>query len=94
MLVLPEPLHFDWDQWNLQKNWRKHRVIAEECEEVFFDPHKRLLKDVLHSDKENRYILIGQTQKKRHLFLVFTIRGSKVRVISARDLNQREKKLL
>ncbi len=94
MVILPNPLQFEWDPGNLDKNWRKHRVSPEECEEVFFDAHKRLLKDALHSGQEVRHILLGRTQKNRILFLVFTVRKSKVRVISARDLNQREKKLL
>lgn len=94
MVILPEPLQFDWDSANRDKNWRTHRVSPEECEEVFFDPHKRILKDTLHSGQEVRHILLGQTFKARQMFVVFTIRKTKVRVISARDLNPREKKLL
>jgi len=84
---------FDWDQGNKTKNTTKHQVTNEECEEVFFDHRKKMLKDILHSGKEERYILIGQTKQTRLLFIVFTIRKDKIRVISARDLNNKEKKL-
>lgn len=84
---------FNWDEGNKEKNWERHRVSDEECEEVFFDPHKRILEDAVHSADKERYILLGQTRSTRLLFVVFTLRGNKVRVISARDLNKREKKL-
>jgi len=84
---------FEWDKGNTDKNWEKHRVSDEECEEVFFDPNKKVLKDVLHSVSEERYILIGQTKYKRSLFISFTLRKNKVRVISARDLKKKEKYL-
>lgn len=93
MKIFKEPLGFDWDKGNQDKNFLQHQVTDEECEEVFFDVKKRILKDILHSDKENRFILIGQTKKQRILFMVFTLRKDKVRVISARDLNQKERRL-
>jgi len=54
---------------------------------------QRPLKDTSHSNKEKRYILLGKTKKERLLFLVFTIRKKKIRIISARDLNKNERKL-
>ena len=93
MVVLSEPIQFQWDKGNIDKNLLKHRVANEECEEVFFDENKKLYKDELHSGKEARYILIGKTKLNRLLFIVFTQRRNKVRVISARDLNKKESKL-
>ena len=84
---------FEWDKWNRRKNLLKHKVTDEECEEVFFDQNKKILKDTLHSGKEERRILIGQTKKQRLMFLVFTIRKNLIRIISARDLNRKEYKL-
>ena len=84
---------FLWDKGNLDKNWAKHKVKNTECEEVFFDKKKVQFKDVLHSGKEERFILLGKTKKDRLLFLAFTLRGDKVRIISARDTNKRERKL-
>ena len=86
-------IEFDWDEANKRKNFKKHKVYDEECEEIFFDPYKRILKDIIHSSKEERYILIGKTKLKRLLFLVFTIRKNKIRIISARDLNKKENHL-
>ncbi len=84
---------FEWDSGNKGKNFRRHDVTDEECEEVFFDHNKRISKDTLYSDKEKRYIIVGQTKKSRLLFIVFTIRKVKVRIISSRDLNKKEHKL-
>ena len=81
---------FEWDEGNRDKNERKHRVTSKECEEAFFDGQKKIIKDPLHSGKEQRYILLGKTKVHRRLFIVFTIRKLFVRVISARDLNKKE----
>ena len=81
---------FLWDKGNRDKNWIRHGVYLEECEEAFFDPEKKIFSDALHSGIERRYILLAKTMQKRLLFIVFTIRGRKVRVVSARDLNKKE----
>ncbi len=97
MELFKVPLEFEWDSGNRDKNLLKHRVTNTECEEVFFDPHKRVLKETLHagpSRQEKRYIVIGKTKEERALYVVFTFRRSKVRVISARDINRKERGLL
>lgn len=94
MIRFPDPLKFEWDEGNGEKNWLKHQVKQTEAEEVFFDSHKKLAKDVLHTTKaEKRYILLGKTKGERLLFVVFTIRDNYIRVISARDVNKRERPL-
>ena len=93
MTVWPEPIQFQWDAGNREKNWLKHRVTTAECEEAFFDPHKRLLRPALHGEHETRHLLIGHTADKRLLFVAFTMRGHTVRVISGRDAHKREKGL-
>ncbi len=93
MKIFKKSFEFDWDKGNRGKNFLKHKVTDEEGEEVFFDHRKKILKDVLHSYKEPRYILIGQTKKHRVLFIVFTTRKNKVRIISVRDLNKKERNL-
>lgn len=93
MKILTEPLKFEWDEGNIDKNWEKHQVNNSECEEIFFDDNKRLLKDKLHSDDEDRFIILGKTKQDRLLYLVFTVRDEKIRVISARDINQKERRL-
>lgn len=91
MNLFESAFDFDWDAGNKSKNWIKHKVISEECEETFFDPHKRFLK-TSSPDHEPRCILMGKTKKGRFLFIVFTLRRRKIRVISARDMNRKEKK--
>ncbi len=91
--ILDKVTGFEWDGGNKKKNLVKHEVNSEECEEVFFDYKKKAQKDVLPSRSEERYILMGQTRKERLLYISFTIRKDKVRIISARDINKKERKL-
>ena len=90
MAIISNPLQFEWDAGNSGKNKRSHNVEDWECEEVFFDPKKVILKDKLHSDLEGRFILLGKTRQNRLLYLAFTVRKEKVRVISARDVTKRK----
>ena len=83
-------IEFLWDKGNISKNKRKHNVEDKEVEEVFFDKHKAIFKDVLHSKKEERFRVVGETNKGRLLFVVFTKRHKKIRIISARDINKKE----
>ena len=93
MTVWQEPIQFQWDAGNREKNWVKHRVTNGEAEEAFFDPHKRLLHPALHGERETRHVLIGYTARKRLLFVAFTTRRHTVRVISARNAHRRERRL-
>ena len=93
MVTIREPIKFIWDKGNTDKNRLKHKVINQKCEEIFFDQNKKIYKDQLRSAKEKRFILLGKTKNKRLLYLVFTIRNKRVRVISARDINRKEVKL-
>ncbi len=83
---------FEWNEGNVSKNWEKHRVSHIGCEEVFFNEPIIVNKDELHSIQENRYFALGKTDTHRLLFVVFTLRGKRIRVISARDMNRRERK--
>lgn len=81
---------FEWDKGNIGKN-KKHLVEDNEAEEVFFDKNKVTFSDVIHStDNEERLRIIGKTKRGRMLFIVFTKREIKVRIISARDVNKKE----
>ena len=93
MIALAEPVAFFWDKGKERKNLEKHGVTAQEVEEVFFDPQKKLLEDKFHSGSEDRYLLIGQTKPQRLLLVVFPIRNRQIRAISARDLNKKERPL-
>ena len=91
--ILKEVTGFEWDVGNKNKNLIKHNTTNEECEEIFFDQKKIIMKDVAHSENEERYTLIGQTKQKRLLHIIFTIRRNKIRIISARDLNKKHYRL-
>jgi len=87
-------MRFEWDDGNKDKNWLKHGVNATEAEEAFFDADKKLARDVIHTtEHEKRLILLGKTRLERLLFVVFTIRDNNIRIISARDVNRKEKPL-
>ena len=81
---------FDWDRGNKQKNWDKHQVDFRECEEVFFNRPLITGKDKTHSTHETRYYALGRTDASRPLFLAFTIRSNKIRIISAREQTSKE----
>ena len=84
---------FDWDEGNVEKNWISHKVTAAECEQIFFNLPLIVADDVKHSQKESRFYVLGQTDTGRLLFLTFTIRRKLIRVISARDMNRKERKV-
>ena len=83
---------FEWDQANIEKNGERHRVAYVECEEVLLNWEFIISKDTAHSATEDRYRVLGKTDEGRILFLAFTLRGEKVRVITARDANKKERK--
>jgi hypothetical protein len=93
MQMFPQFTGFDWDDGNRQKNWPRHKVAWWECEEVFFNQPLYIFQDQNHSMAEERYYLLGKTHNHRFLFIVFTRRSSRIRVISARDMSRKERKV-
>jgi len=87
-------VEFEWDEGNKEKSLKKHSVPNNEAEEAFFDTDKQEYPDPTHSKKEPRKILVGSTKKSRLLFIVYTKRGKKIRIISARDLNKKKERSL
>ncbi|MDP1809228.1 MAG: BrnT family toxin [Actinomycetota bacterium] len=90
--VLARVNGFAWDEGNINKNWELHKVSHVECEELFFNEPLIIEVDTYHSQVEQRYFALGKTDLGRYLFLVFTLRGEKIRVISARDMSKKERK--
>ncbi|HDQ04343.1 MAG TPA: BrnT family toxin [Deltaproteobacteria bacterium] len=84
---------FEWDEYNIDKSWIKHGVSPFECEQLFFNQPLVVTDDILHSMKENRFYALGRTDARRLLFLVFTVRKNLIRVISARDMSAKERKI-
>jgi len=84
---------FQWDKGNIEKNRLKHKVLNSECEQVFFNEPLIVADDVKHSQKEKRWFVLGRTELGRKLFIVFTIRNKLIRVISAREMTKKERKI-
>ncbi len=84
---------FDWEEHNSRKIWTKHAVSPLECEEVFFGA-PRVLADPVHSGSERRFVAFGATATGRRLAVDFTLRGSRLRVVTARDQSRRERREL
>ena len=87
---LDDCLGFEWDEANTHKNWEQHRVTPEEAEDVFFHEPLVVRSDLRHSKREKRYYALGETGVGRRLFVAFTIRRKRIRVISVRDMNRNE----
>lgn len=83
---------FQWDAGNTDKNWERHQVSQGECEQVFFQRPILIAHDPAHSQREPRYAVLGPTAAGRRLTIVFTVRGTLIRVISARDMSRAERR--
>ena len=86
-------LNFAWDEEKEKSNLKKHRVSFEEATTVFIDPFSMTIPDSDHSVDEQRYIDIGSSDKGRVLVVVYTERGSNIRIISCRKATPSERKL-
>jgi len=89
------PKGFDWDRGNQRKNLEKHGV-GKDLIEAFFARGPRTAPDPKHSEKEPRYLAVGQTAEGRWMIVSFTIRSKAgvqiLRPISARYMHAREVK--
>ena len=84
---------YDWDSANRDKNWHQHKVTWWECEEVYFNQPFYVFPDTGHSSAEQRYYTLGKTNNGRLLFIVFTRRRNRIRIISARDMHRNERRI-
>lgn len=88
----PDIEGFQWDEGNSSKSWRRHQVTQTEAEQVFRGRPSVVNGDPAHSGAEVRYFAFGRTDTGRLLTVVFTLRGSFLRVISARPMSRRERR--
>jgi len=93
MRIFAEVVGFEWDDGNRDKNLKKHGVTIGECEEVFHDEHARQFPDFRHSQHEARNAILGVTKQGKLLRVSFTVRRNRIRIISARPVNRKERKL-
>lgn len=82
---------FEWDKGNIEKNKRKHKLDKWQIEEIFFNDPFLIYEDVKHSSTEYRWYAFGKTDSELMLMVVFTVRKSLIRVISARRMNKKER---
>ena len=90
---MPDFEGFDWGGGNAEKNWERHRVMPLEAEQVFFNSPLLAQADEAHSVQERRFFVLGQTDEGRELFVSFTMRVKRIRVISARDMSRQERRI-
>lgn len=84
-------LTFEWDEKKAKQNLKKHGVSFEEAAAVFGDPLSRTIADPLHSEDEDRFVILGESLGRRLVVAVFTESGENIRIISARRASRRER---
>ena len=85
-------MEFEWDSGNQIKSFLKHGIAPEESEQVFAHPYVIRI-DETHSKTEVRFEIIGVTNSGRALYVIFTTRKEKIRIVSARQASKSERKL-
>ena len=84
-------IEFEWDPGKAKTNSRKHGVSFREAATVFQDPLSITAYDPDHSEEEDRYITVGTSAPRRLLIVAHTDRGTRTRIISARELTRAER---
>lgn len=92
-IAIENAIEFEWDAGNIHKSYKKHGISPNETEEIFVDRHVIKYEDRKHSVKEKRSLAIGNTKRGQCLFVVFTMRKEKIRIISARPAANKERRL-
>ena len=84
---------FEWDEDKAEKNLQKHCVSFEEAQTVFFDDDAVQFWDENHSQREDRFLMLGMSSRLRILLVVHCFRENDaiIRIISARKATQKEK---
>lgn len=85
-------LLFEWDPRKASSNFIKHGVSFNEATTVFKDELSITIHDPAHSDMEDRFVEIGNSCQNRILIVIYTERGDKIRIISARQATRKEKR--
>ncbi len=85
-------LQFEWDEKKAKINKQKHGITFEEASTAFADELSITIDDPLHSEDEDRLILIGKSKQFKTLVVVHVERGVTIRIISARKATKYEQK--
>ena len=86
-------MEFEWDARKAVVNKRKHSVAFQEATTVFGDPLAVTFEDPDHSVGEERYITFGMSANSRLLAVSHTDRGGKIRIITARRITTKERRI-
>lgn len=89
-----ETLKFEWDSNKNEINKKKHKISFEEAQTVFYDEEALVIDDPEHSQEEERFIILGLSQKANLLVVCHCYRASDtvIRIISARKATKNESK--
>jgi len=85
-------LLFEWDPNKATENIANHGISFDEASTTFRDTLSLVIYDPLHSEEEDRFVLIGSSNKDRLLVVVHMERGDNIRLISARKATKKERK--
>ena len=85
-------LAFNWDASKASSNKKKHGVSFEEAKSAFFDENALVIHDPMHSDDEERFVLLGLSAMTRLLVVCHCYRqqDNVIRIISARKATKKE----
>jgi len=84
-------LKFEWDRRKAVLNIKKHGVSFEDAATAFGDPLSVTIHDPKHSDDEDRFLLLGETQDKKLVVVAHTDRKDTIRLINARPASRQER---
>lgn len=86
-------IRFEWDNNKNEINKKKHKISFEEAKTVFYDSEALLIDDPEHSKDEERFIILGFSEKANLLVVCHCYRASEtvIRIISARKATKNEK---
>jgi len=84
-------LIFEWDKQKEKKNIAKYNVSFSNASTVFGDDLSITIPDPVHSEEEERYIIMGESANRKLLVVSFTERNDRIRIISARDATNKER---
>lgn len=89
--------YFEWDSVKAASNQHKHGINFELAATVFNDPLMLSIPDKEHSEAEERWLTLGQTENSKLLVVIHTYQSiggqaAKVRIISARTATQHERR--
>ncbi|KAB8319571.1 BrnT family toxin [Tolypothrix campylonemoides VB511288] len=84
-------MQFEWNKNKAASNLSKHGVSFEEAKTVFDDPLYVDFYDPDHSEDEERYLIVGKSNRERLLIVSYTERGDSIRLISAREVTRTER---